>query len=877
MASTSEILAGKAFVRLFLKNDMTRQLVRVLRNAQTKLKKFGRSAIATGRRIAVVGALMAAPFVFATRTFAEFDDAMRAVGAVTEDTGANLDMLRGKAKKLGATTSFTAIEVGLLMLELGRANFDPSEIDNMTGSVLSLARATRTEASLSAKILSRSIRQFGLAASDSSRVADVLTAAANKSLNTVESLGQSLELVGPVADDFNLSLEDTLAVLGTLGNLGIEGSMAGTAMRRILLTTGADAEKLKRIFGVEFVDMNGNVRPLVDTLQDVADATRNLGSAERAQKFKDAFGLRGITGASGIGKNIVGARDLRDAIGEAGGLAAKTAKEMDDGLGGALRILKSAIEGVRIEIGGALAPALQKLAKWMTVNLQSAIEWIKANKGMVVVAAVAAVGVIGLGVALVAMGVALHIAAVGVGALATIAAAVLLPLKLIAITLVIITAGLGITSFAFSFASKVISGVFTAALVGLKITMIALGVVFELMAFAINVTIAAMSSLITLITLGPVGILAAIVAVVVGFDLFGVVVKKTLGAVDSGFNAARGAIVGTADAIVGIKDAVVSTGAGVRSFGQTIRQTFAGAFAVVKSGFRTLVVDVGASWKTLQVLLSTGNFSEAWKLGITLAKLEWVKFKHWMLNLWDSIAPSVNKAIVAAADSIGGTLANLKIGWGNIWDTLLSGLRTFLSALDTALGEIQLRIVTIQAFFGEDTSKSGLPPLLTGLVPAGRSAEEKKTEDAAAIAQGKSVAEAIKTALVTGEKTPAELVAAIAAREKELADAINDHKDALVAAKKAAEEAVKKQQAGAGGAGAGGVGGRGGGGGAVAALAAPIGIALTATHSAAAARISGFQPGGPQQKMADGIQRIAELNEKQLESLDKFLAGWRVA
>ncbi|KKN40959.1 hypothetical protein LCGC14_0727910, partial [marine sediment metagenome] len=402
-------------------------------------------------------------------------------------------------------------------------------------------------------------------------------------------------------------------------------------------------------------------------------------------------------------------------------------------------------------------------------------------------------------------------------------------------------------------------------------------VVFELMAFAINVTIAAMSSLITLITLGPVGILAAIVAVVVGFDLFGVVVKKTLGAVDSGFNAARGAIVGTADAIVGIKDAVVSTGAGVRSFGQTIRQTFAGAFAVVKSGFRTLVVDVGASWKTLQVLLSTGNFSEAWKLGITLAKLEWVKFKHWMLNLWDSIAPSVNKAIVAAADSIGGTLANLKIGWGNIWDTLLSGLRTFLSALDTALGEIQLRIVTIQAFFGEDTSKSGLPPLLTGLVPAGRSAEEKKTEDAAAIAQGKSVAEAIKTALVTGEKTPAELVAAIAAREKELADAINDHKDALVAAKKAAEEAVKKQQAGAGGAGAGGVGGRGGGGGAVAALAAPIGIALTATHSAAAARISGFQPGGPQQKMADGIQRIAELNEKQLESLDKFLAGWRVA
>ncbi len=429
-------MAGRAFVRLFLKNDMTRQLVRALKAAQAKLKSFGQTAMATGRQVAFVGLAMAAPFAFATRTFAEFDDTMRAVGAVTEDTGANLDMLRDKAKKLGATTSFTAIEVGLLMLELGRADFDPSDIDKMTGSVLSLARATRTEASLASKILARSIRQFGLAASDSSRVADVLTAAANKSLNTVESLGQSLELVGPVADDFNLTLEDTLAVLGTLGNLGIEGSMAGTAMRRILLATGADAEKLKRIFDVDFVDMNGNVRPLVDTLQDVADATRNLGSAERAQKFKDAFGLRGITGASGIGKNIIGARDLRDAIGEAGGLAAKTAAEMDKGLGGAGRRLKSAIEGVRIELGEALSPVLQKLANLLTTTAQDAIKWIKANKGMVVAAAATTVAIIALGVALMGAGVAAQFAAFVGGGFLLILGTITSPIGLITIAVV---------------------------------------------------------------------------------------------------------------------------------------------------------------------------------------------------------------------------------------------------------------------------------------------------------------------------------------------------------------------------------------------------------------------------------------------------------
>ncbi len=74
--------------------------------------------------------------------------------------------------------------------------------------------------------MAATIRQFSLEASDAVRVADGLTAAANKSFNSVESLGEALSYAGPVAADANMSLEETLAILGTLGNLGIQGSEA---------------------------------------------------------------------------------------------------------------------------------------------------------------------------------------------------------------------------------------------------------------------------------------------------------------------------------------------------------------------------------------------------------------------------------------------------------------------------------------------------------------------------------------------------------------------------------------------------------------------------------------------------------------------------
>lgn len=447
MASRSDVKAGRAYVELFVKDNM---LTRGLNSAGAKLKSWGQGIAQAGRTGVMASAAMLAPVAAAVKVFANFDDKVRAVRAVTGASAADFAMLTDTAKELGRTTSFTAGNVADLMTELGRAGFNATQINGMTESVLSLSRATGTEAAQAAGIMAASLRQFNMGASDAARVSDALTVAANKSFNTVEQLGEALSYVGPTAASFGMSIEDTLAILGALGNVGIQGSNAGTAVRRLLTLTGAEAQKLNKIFGVTFTDAAGNARPLVDVMEEIGAATAGLGSAEKSSKFNEAFGLLGITGAQSLAGNIGSVRELRKELAAAAGTAKKTADEMDAGIGGGFRKLGSAIEGVAIAIGEALAPDVAKTADMFTSLSGTLTTFIAKNARLVqgVKTAVVALGVVSgvavvTGTALSGIGFALSGAATIMATIGTAIGFALSPLGLLTIAL-----GAGVTAWA---------------------------------------------------------------------------------------------------------------------------------------------------------------------------------------------------------------------------------------------------------------------------------------------------------------------------------------------------------------------------------------------------------------------------------------------
>lgn len=411
--ATGAIRAGRAYVEAFLDSN---KLDRGLKALRSKFAALGSSLQNIGLKSIMGGAGLAAPLALATNTFIGFDDAIRAAKAAVGASNEEFARLEQLARQLGRTTSYTATDVAALMVELGRAGFSVPQIERMTEAVLNLARATGITAPEAAAIMSATIRQFKLDASQAAQVADLLTKTANASFTSVQGIGETLNYAGPVAADLGLTLGDTLALVGALGNVGIQGSEAGTALRRLGIIAAAEPEKFAAI-GVATKDAGGNLRDLVDILDDVFKATKDMGNADRAKVFNDIFGLLGITSASALSSNIRGVRELRDEIAKSGGVAAATAREMDAGIGGAWRRFKSSVEAVAIAIGEALAPVLMEIGGWLGFVASTVVLFINRNREVVTTVGKVAVALVAGGAALVALGLLAKVAAVGLGGL----------------------------------------------------------------------------------------------------------------------------------------------------------------------------------------------------------------------------------------------------------------------------------------------------------------------------------------------------------------------------------------------------------------------------------------------------------------------------
>jgi TP901 family phage tail tape measure protein len=391
MAGAGAILAGSAYVRLYADQN---EYVRGLRVAEQKLHAFGNAVGNIGKRMMALSAAAAAPIAISARTFAAFQDQLLAVQAVSQATREEFIKLYSQAKQLGASTSFTAIEVGAGQINLARQGFSPDDIEAAIPGILDIARATGTDLARAADIAAGTLRAFNMQAKEMPRVVDVLTATANASAQTLEDLGDSMAYVAPIAYEYGLSLEQTAKAVGVLANMQIKGSMAGTALRQIMLRLSDPAiQKNLQGLGIAAVDANKNLRPLGDIMIEIGQAMAKMGTSERLALAGDLFDQR----AAGAGLKLATADfpALSDAIDNAAGSARRAAEVMDSGLGGAFRMLMSAIEGVQIAIGEALADELIGSMETLQKYATATAEWVKQNKDVVVtiLEVVAVVGV----------------------------------------------------------------------------------------------------------------------------------------------------------------------------------------------------------------------------------------------------------------------------------------------------------------------------------------------------------------------------------------------------------------------------------------------------------------------------------------------------
>lgn len=290
------------------------------------------------------------------RTFSEFEKQVSKVGAISGASGDDLKALTSQAQALGEATEKTASEVAQLQLELAKLGFDPTQIQDATDAILDLSTAIDSDLAESAKVVGNVLRAFDLEAEETARVTDVMAAAFSRSSLDIQKFSTAMSTVAPVAKAFGFSLEETTALLAQLTDAGFDASAAGTATRNILLNLAdTNGELAKRLGGS--VD---NLDDLLDGLSKLNDEGVDLNETlELTDKRSVAAFNRFITATEQT-------RSLTKELENAEGAAARMARIMRDNLAGDADKARSAVQGLFINLGNRLNPALRKVTQSFT-------------------------------------------------------------------------------------------------------------------------------------------------------------------------------------------------------------------------------------------------------------------------------------------------------------------------------------------------------------------------------------------------------------------------------------------------------------------------------------------------------------------------------
>lgn len=311
-----------------------------IENAADRVRKTIGSALAVGGITVGLGA--------ATRNLAQFEQSISTIGAVTGGTTREVAALREEAQRLGATTRFSATQAAEGITFLARAGFSAQEALEGVEDTLLLAQAGALDLGSAADIASNVLQGFRLQVKDLANVTDVLAFTANNSNTNVQQLGDAMKFVAPVAAGLNVSIEQASAAIGALSNAGLQASLAGTGLRRVLAELESPSEKTAKLLNNLKISTDAvkvSEVGLIEALKVLNSEVIDTGLA------LEIFGDRGGPAFEILQSATGDVEKMAEVLADVDGVARRTAKTMDDNLQGSILALKSAFEALILATG----------------------------------------------------------------------------------------------------------------------------------------------------------------------------------------------------------------------------------------------------------------------------------------------------------------------------------------------------------------------------------------------------------------------------------------------------------------------------------------------------------------------------------------------
>ena len=296
-----------------------------------------------------------------TNIIQDFERANSKLASVLGTTIDGVSRLTDQAKYLGRTTTATASQVTGLQTELAKLGFTQDVIEKLTPSVLKFAKAVDTDLSSAAAFAGAAMHMFNKDADQAEAVMASFAVATTKSALDFHKLEASLSTVGPVANAFGFSLEETTALLGQLSNAGFDASSAATATRNILLNLADANGDLAKALGGPVTNLDELVNGLNKLNAEGVDLAKALELTDN----------RSVTAFSTFLNGSDSILALRDSITDCTDDFQQMAATMADNAAGSFAGFQSAVEGLILKFFD-FREALKTLYEWGT----DIINWI---------------------------------------------------------------------------------------------------------------------------------------------------------------------------------------------------------------------------------------------------------------------------------------------------------------------------------------------------------------------------------------------------------------------------------------------------------------------------------------------------------------------
>ncbi|WP_048703712.1 phage tail tape measure protein [Companilactobacillus ginsenosidimutans] len=359
-----------------------------------------------------VTAPIVAGFGYAAKSAIDFNSQIANIAPLLKANGESASQVKSEMTQMSDASKKWATEYGVStdkinagMTELVKRGYSANQTMGAMPSILNAAKASGDDFNDVMTVSTSTLEQFGLKSNSTAgmlknteRVTDSLTYTANATAAGFTDMGDAMTYVGPTAHSAGISLEETAAAIGLMSNQGIEGSVAGTALRsaltRLMKPSRQNVQGFKEL-GINVEDFKNHSLTLPEILDKIKTNTQGWTKEQKASAVAMAFGTEAQAGMNALINEGGGAlTDLTKKTKEASGSTKEIADTMNNTSASKIARFKESLHVLAITVGEKLTPTLMPLVKDLTNVVKKFAELDDSQQQTILksVALVAAIG-----------------------------------------------------------------------------------------------------------------------------------------------------------------------------------------------------------------------------------------------------------------------------------------------------------------------------------------------------------------------------------------------------------------------------------------------------------------------------------------------------